>query len=98
MEKKRINYARSAGRGRDERPFSLREGRGGEREEGRRGRGKRRKEEGRGSKVHLFAFPPPTTLRRICFLLCVRHCLDPGDTVLSGRQSTSLEARILEGR
>jgi len=29
MEKKRINYARSAGRGRDERPFSLREGGGG---------------------------------------------------------------------
>ena len=92
MEKKRINYARSAGRGRDERPFSLR----GEGEsEGRRveeGEGRGRRKRGEVEKIYLLTFSPPPTLKFMCFLLCVRYCLDSEDTVLSGQQSTSLEA------
>lgn len=53
---------------------------------------------GEAEKVHVFTFRPPPTLRFICLPLCVGYCLDAGETVLSGQQSTSLEARILEGR
>lgn len=52
MEKKRINCDRSAGRGRDERPFRLREGERGERrgdEERKEGVGER----GEGVQIHL---------------------------------------------
>lgn len=63
MEKKRINYDRSAGRGRDERPFRLREGeekgrgkRGEGREEGVWGEERGSGREGRGS-GNPFVYP-----------------------------------------
>ena len=48
--------------------------------------------EGRGS-ANSFVYP---TMMWVPTL--VRYCLDTGDTMLSGQQSTSLEACILDGR
>lgn len=59
MEKKRINYARSAGRGRDERPFSLREGRGGKGRRAEEGEGRGGRKRGGVVKFTCLPFPLP---------------------------------------